>query len=102
MATLSSPLYGAGYIGMKLRRARHIRCRFVVHEPEATRQALQRLHCVGQELGVGGMVLARGLDDEDLADDIRNAAHKHALKIASWREHRLREGKRRRPTIRRH
>jgi AcrR family transcriptional regulator len=53
-------------------------------------------------LCVGGMVLARGLDDEDLADDIRNAAHKHALKIASWREHRLREGKRRRPAIRRH
>jgi hypothetical protein len=47
------------------------------------------------------MVLARGLDDEDLADDIRNAAHKHALKTG-WREGRLREEKRKRPAVRRH
>src|SRR5262249_49703493 len=67
------------------------------HGPKAREQALVLI-----ALCVGGMVLARGLDDEDLADDIRNAAHKHALKIASWREHRLREGKRRRSAIRRH
>jgi hypothetical protein len=48
------------------------------------------------------MVLARGLDDEDLADDIRNAAHKHALKTAGWRERRLREEKRKKPAVRRH
>jgi AcrR family transcriptional regulator len=36
-------------------------------------------------LCVGGMVLARGLDDPDLADDFRNAAHKHVLRIAGWR-----------------
>jgi hypothetical protein len=30
------------------------------------------------------MVLARGIDDQRLADDIRNAAHKHALKTTDW------------------
>ncbi len=33
-------------------------------------------------LCVGGMVLARALDDEGLADDILSTAHKHALKTA--------------------
>ena len=41
-------------------------------------------------LCVGGMVLARGLDDEDLADDIRNAAHKQALKTTDWTDGRPR------------
>jgi AcrR family transcriptional regulator len=35
-------------------------------------------------LCVGGMVLARGVDDEDLAEDIRNAVHKEALKTTDW------------------
>jgi TetR/AcrR family transcriptional regulator, transcriptional repressor for nem operon len=35
-------------------------------------------------LCVGGMVLARGIDDQHLADDIRNAAHKQALKRTDW------------------
>ena len=67
------------------------------HGPKAREQALVLI-----ALCVGGMVLARGLDDEDLADDIRNAAHKHALKTAGWREGRLREEKRKRPAVRRH
>ena len=33
-------------------------------------------------LCVGGMVLARGIDDPRLADDIRNAAHEQALQTA--------------------
>jgi TetR/AcrR family transcriptional regulator, transcriptional repressor for nem operon len=37
-------------------------------------------------LCVGGMVLARGIDDQRLADDIRNAAHKQALKTTDWSE----------------
>jgi TetR/AcrR family transcriptional regulator, transcriptional repressor for nem operon len=65
--------------------------------PKAREQALVLI-----ALCVGGMVLARGLDDEDLADDIRNAAHKHALKTAGWREARLREDKRRWPVVQRH
>jgi len=67
------------------------------HGPKAREQALVLI-----ALCVGGMVLGRGLDDEDLADDIRNAAHKHALKTAGWREGRLREEKRKRPAVRRH
>lgn len=35
-------------------------------------------------LCVGGMVLARGIDDRQLADDIRNAARKQALKTTDW------------------
>jgi hypothetical protein len=47
--------------------------------PKAREKAL-----VLTALCVGGMVLARGLDDEDLADDIRNAAHKQTLKTTDW------------------
>ena len=36
-------------------------------------------------LCVGGMVLARGVDDPGLADDLRRAAHKQVLRIAGWR-----------------
>jgi TetR/AcrR family transcriptional regulator, transcriptional repressor for nem operon len=35
-------------------------------------------------LCVGGMVLARGVDGSVLADDIRGAAHRHALSVAGW------------------
>lgn len=41
-------------------------------------------------LCVGGMVLARGIDDQRLADDIRNAVHKQALKKTDWSEGRPR------------
>jgi TetR/AcrR family transcriptional repressor of nem operon len=41
-------------------------------------------------LCVGGMVLARGIDDQHLADEIRNAAHKQALKKTDWSESRPR------------
>jgi TetR/AcrR family transcriptional regulator, transcriptional repressor for nem operon len=41
-------------------------------------------------LCVGGMVLARGIDDQRLADDIRNAVHKQALKTTDWSEGRPR------------
>src|SRR5262249_52009374 len=47
--------------------------------PKAREKALALI-----ALCVGGMVLARGLDDEDLADDIRNAARKQALKTTNW------------------
>jgi AcrR family transcriptional regulator len=41
-------------------------------------------------LCVGGMVLARGIDDPRLADDIRNAAHDQALKTTDWSDGRPR------------
>ena len=47
-------------------------------------------------LCVGGMVLARGIDDPRLADDIRNAAHEQALQTAD-----LSDG-RPAPVVRRH
>lgn len=36
-------------------------------------------------LCVGGMVLARALDDQDLANDFLATAHRHALKTTGWR-----------------
>jgi TetR/AcrR family transcriptional regulator, transcriptional repressor for nem operon len=47
--------------------------------PEARERALALL-----ALCVGGMVLARGVDDPDLADAFRDAAHKHALRVGGW------------------
>jgi TetR/AcrR family transcriptional repressor of nem operon len=35
-------------------------------------------------LCVGGMVLAKGVDDPALAEDFRHAAHKEVLKTAGW------------------
>ncbi len=35
-------------------------------------------------LCVGGMVLARALDDQDLANDFLATAHRHALKTTGW------------------
>jgi TetR/AcrR family transcriptional repressor of nem operon len=54
---------------------------FEVHlgEPQARERALALL-----AMCVGGMVLARGIDDPALADDFRNAAHKQVLKTAGW------------------
>jgi TetR/AcrR family transcriptional repressor of nem operon len=37
-------------------------------------------------LCVGGMVLARAMDDQALANDLRDAAHKHVLMTAGWGE----------------
>ena len=37
-------------------------------------------------LCVGGMVLARALDDKNLAKDFLDTAHKHALKTTGWRD----------------
>lgn len=37
-------------------------------------------------LCVGGMVLARALDDQDLAGDFLKTAHKHALQTTGWRD----------------
>jgi TetR/AcrR family transcriptional regulator, transcriptional repressor for nem operon len=48
-------------------------------EPEARERALALL-----ALCVGGMVLARGVDDPGLADDFRSAAYKQALRTAGW------------------
>ena len=53
--------------------------------PRSREQAL-----VLTALCVGGMVLARGIDDQRLADDIRNAAHKQALKTTDWSDGRPR------------
>jgi TetR/AcrR family transcriptional regulator, transcriptional repressor for nem operon len=61
--------------------------------PQACEQALLLI-----VLCVGGMVLARGVDDQQLASDIRKVAHKHALKTAGWREGQIRKE----PVIRRH
>jgi TetR/AcrR family transcriptional regulator, transcriptional repressor for nem operon len=47
--------------------------------PHAHEQAL-----VLAALCVGGMVLARGVDDAALADDVRCAAHRHALSAGGW------------------
>jgi TetR/AcrR family transcriptional regulator, transcriptional repressor for nem operon len=47
--------------------------------PQARERAL-----VLAALCVGGMVLARGVDDSRLADDVRRAAHKQVLRIAGW------------------
>ena len=41
-------------------------------------------------LCVGGMVLARALDDEGLAGDFLSTAHKHALKTTGWGDGRAR------------
>jgi hypothetical protein len=35
-------------------------------------------------LCVGGMVVARSVDDQDLADDLLRAAHQHALVAGGW------------------
>jgi len=48
-------------------------------EPQARERALALL-----ALCVGGMVLARGIDDPGLADEFRSAAHKQAITIAGW------------------
>jgi len=37
-------------------------------------------------LCVGGMALARALDDQDLANDFLGTAHKHALQTTGWRD----------------
>jgi len=34
---------------------------------------------------VGGMVLARCMDDPTLGDDFRSVAHKHVLRTAGWK-----------------
>jgi TetR/AcrR family transcriptional regulator, transcriptional repressor for nem operon len=39
-------------------------------------------------LCVGGIVVARSVDDPALADDLRNAAHRHALNTGGWRNSR--------------
>ena len=48
-------------------------------EPKARERALALV-----AVCVGGMVLARGMDDLDLADDFRTAAHQHVLATAGW------------------
>ena len=48
-------------------------------EPQVRERALALL-----ALCVGGMVLARGVDDPALADAFRNAAHREALKAGGW------------------
>ena len=39
---------------------------------------------------VGGMVVARCVDEPVLADDLRRAAHRHALRTGGWSSSRLR------------
>jgi TetR/AcrR family transcriptional repressor of nem operon len=39
-------------------------------------------------LCVGGMVLAKALDDQDLAEDFLGTAHKHALRTTGWADDR--------------
>jgi TetR/AcrR family transcriptional regulator, transcriptional repressor for nem operon len=47
--------------------------------PEARERAL-----AAAALCVGGMVLARGVDDPALAEDLRRAARRHALGAVGW------------------
>lgn len=49
-------------------------------EPKARERALALV-----ALCVGGMVLARGVDDPALADDFRTAAYEQLLRTAGWR-----------------
>lgn len=48
-------------------------------EPSARQRALALV-----AVCVGGMVLSRAVDDQTLADDLRNAARDHALTFAGW------------------
>jgi TetR/AcrR family transcriptional regulator, transcriptional repressor for nem operon len=48
-------------------------------EPQGRERALALV-----ALCVGGMVLARGVDDPSVADDFRNAAYKHLLTTTGW------------------
>jgi AcrR family transcriptional regulator len=50
-----------------------------LEEPRTRERAL-----VLVALCVGGMVVARSVDDPDLADDLRRAAHRHALRTGGW------------------
>jgi hypothetical protein len=56
--------------------------------PEAHEQAL-----VFVSLCVGGMVLARGIDDDSLGSELRDAAQSHILKLAGWRNGRKQKKK---------
>jgi TetR/AcrR family transcriptional repressor of nem operon len=49
--------------------------------PDAARQ--RALAVVA--LCVGGMVLARAVDDEPAADELRAASHRYAVALAGWR-----------------
>lgn len=53
--------------------------------PEAREQAL-----VSLTLCVGGMVLARAIDDEDLGSELRGSAQKHILATTGWQDGRAR------------
>jgi|SoiMethySBSTD1v2_1073268.scaffolds.fasta_scaffold130893_2 TetR/AcrR family transcriptional regulator, transcriptional repressor for nem operon len=50
-----------------------------LNRPKARERALVLI-----ALCVGGMVLARAMDNQALADDLRKAAHKHVLVTAGW------------------
>ncbi len=50
-----------------------------LEEPQAHERALALV-----AVCVGGMVLARGIDDPGLADGFRSAAHEHVLRTAGW------------------
>jgi hypothetical protein len=49
--------------------------------PEAREQAL-----VFVALCVGGMVLARGIDDRALGDELRKSAERHILAMTAWED----------------
>jgi len=50
-----------------------------LEEPRTRERALALV-----ALCVGGMVVARSVDDPDLADELRRAAHRHALRTGGW------------------
>lgn len=54
-----------------------------LNEPQARERALALV-----AVCVGGMVLARGMDDSALADDFRNAARRHVLTTTGWSDDR--------------
>jgi len=56
-----------------------------LNEPRTRERALALV-----ALCVGGMVVARSVDDQALADDLRRAAHQHALRTGGWSSSHLR------------
>ena len=50
-----------------------------VDEPEKQERALAMV-----ALCVGGVIVARCIDDPVLADGLRRAAHRHALRTGGW------------------
>jgi AcrR family transcriptional regulator len=56
------------------------------HPPEPMADANRERALAVAALCVGGMVLARAVDDAATADDLRTAAHRYAVALAGWQD----------------